>query len=316
MKRLLISAVLALMLAPGAGAASAASFTHYSPPDPEKVDFVVNCFKATTGDFDPIVYPGLANSSHNHIFAGNLSVFPGSTPWTLGQNKTNCALSRNRSSYWAPRLYGDGAPIDPGQDRFQFRPYYRAGTTNLASVQTVPYGLRMIAGNSAATAPQSSSVAGYQCRNLIVGNTVPRQSLPPNCPRGDYLEASITFPNCWDGIRLDSTDHKSHMAYASATSACPADHPVRIPKIVLAMRYPTDGQIRADGSYKVLTLASHSTTNSIYTSHADVMAAWDPATMAMLVRDCIRASVGCADVSDGRLPPGDTLPADTTPTSP
>ena len=43
---------------------------------------------------------------------------------------------------------------------------------------------------------------------------------------GDLLEIRLTFPQCWDGQNLDSTNHKSHMAYARQGQAfcrvCPA----------------------------------------------------------------------------------------------
>lgn len=29
-----------------------------------------------------------------------------------------------------------------------------------------------------------------------------------------FLELHVTFPDCWDGVRLDSPDHRSHMAYS------------------------------------------------------------------------------------------------------
>ena len=36
-------------------------------------------------------------------------------------------------------------------------------------------------------------------------------SNPETCTGG--LRAEVTFPSCWDGLNLDSADHKSHMAY-------------------------------------------------------------------------------------------------------
>jgi hypothetical protein len=38
-------------------------------------------------------------------------------------------------------------------------------------------------------------------------------AIPKNCQPGDELWARIAFPQCWDGVNLDSPDHKSHMAY-------------------------------------------------------------------------------------------------------
>lgn len=51
-----------------------------------------------------------------------------------------------------------------------------------------------------------------------------------NCPNG--MRAQVNFPSCWDGVNLDSPDHKSHMAFASGGpnggGDCPASHPVHL----------------------------------------------------------------------------------------
>jgi hypothetical protein len=57
------------------------------------------------------------------------------------------------------------------------------------------------------------------------------------CPGG--IRATVIFPSCWDGVNLDSPDHKSHVAYSTAKGAnalagdkCPSTHPVRIPQVM------------------------------------------------------------------------------------
>jgi hypothetical protein len=52
------------------------------------------------------------------------------------------------------------------------------------------------------------------------------------------------FPTCWDGVNLDSPDHREHVAYpASGTfesgGACPSTHPVRLPQILLETVWDT-----------------------------------------------------------------------------
>lgn len=45
------------------------------------------------------------------------------------------------------------------------------------------------------------------------------------------MRAQIFFPSCWDGVNLDSPDHKSHMAYPLQdynTGDCPDTHPVHL----------------------------------------------------------------------------------------
>lgn len=50
-----------------------------------------------------------------------------------------------------------------------------------------------------------------------------------NCPDG--IRAELMFPSCWDGVNLDSDDHKSHVAYPDLVinGDCPDTHPVRLP---------------------------------------------------------------------------------------
>lgn len=50
-----------------------------------------------------------------------------------------------------------------------------------------------------------------------------------NCPDGIRME--LMFPSCWDGVNLDSDDHKSHVAYPDLVISgdCPDTHPERLP---------------------------------------------------------------------------------------
>jgi len=51
--------------------------------------------------------------------------------------------------------------------------------------------------------------------------------------------------SCWDGKSLDSPDHKTHIAYPVAGPpgfdpsrfTCPDTHPVKIPQLMLEVRY-------------------------------------------------------------------------------
>lgn len=64
---------------------------------------------------------------------------------------------------------------------------------------------------------------------VCLGNSGPATSELPNrnCPNG--LRLQIIFPACWDGVNLDSPDHKSHMAYPDRldNGKCPTTHPKR-----------------------------------------------------------------------------------------
>lgn len=49
---------------------------------------------------------------------------------------------------------------------------------------------------------------------------------------------------CWDGVNLDSPDHKSHVAFPAngsfeMGSACPESHPVKIPQLFYEIMWNT-----------------------------------------------------------------------------
>ena len=96
----------------------------------------------------------------------------------------------------------------------------------------------------------------------------------------------VEAPQCWDGVNLDSADHKSHLAYSVRRRGggrdCPPSHPVEVPKISMHVTYPVAG---GPG----VTLAS----GPSYTEHADFFNAWDPPTLDQLVMRCLRADVKC-----------------------
>jgi hypothetical protein len=256
------------------------------------VDWVTVCFVTKRAPDDPIVFPGQPGKSHDHTFSGSLAIDPSSTADELLRSPTNCKNSGDKSSYWMPTLLVNGKPQLP----YQVRAYYRAGTRDTTRLQTIPFGLKMLAGNAMATSPQSAGIAGFQCRIEGKGATVSKQSLPPQCGSTALLEMSVIFPNCWDGKSLDSADHRSHMSYASGYK-CDAAHPVQIPQLTLAERF-TPGTTRG-----TITLSSM---NSPLTLHADFFNAWDPRSLDALMKYCIYARVFCETVSDNRMPPGMT----------
>lgn len=291
-------------------AAASTGFTKYStsnPLYPSKVDFVAKCHITKSLPDDPIVKPDQPGASHLHDFGGNRSTDASSTEFTLARGTTTCTMSHDRAAYWVPAMYSDGVKVES----YESRHYYRAATFNGPSVKPLPFGLRIVAGNPMATSPQNAGIAGWQCRNAT-GNTTPKQATPPKCAPGDFLEGSVTFPNCWDGVNLDSPDHRSHMSYAAANKPCDPAHPVRVPALVSAERY-----LIPAGGYGTITLAPMlGMEPSGLTLHGDFINAWAPATMAFFVRECINKGIACETVSDKRLPPRTTLPAPAWPTGP
>lgn len=242
------------------------------PPGPGQgagPQFVSTCDFSHAKADDPIVYPRVAFVSHLHDFFGNATTNADSTPSTLiAAGSTTCADPQDTAAYWVPALLNNNQLVAP----LRMRVYYRLARENPATLKPLPAGLVMIAGDSHATVAQSTSIVSYGCGD---GPGSARQSTPPVCSSGPTLQAQITFPNCWDGVNLDSANHKSHMAYA-ASGVCPADHPVEMPQITETVIYPrfTAG---------TLTLSS----GSMYSLHADFMNGWVQSALNNLVQRCL-----------------------------
>jgi hypothetical protein len=154
--------------------------------------------------------------------------------------------------------------------------YYRRAT--FAQVEPFPAGLKIIAGDSHATAPQLLKIVYWNCG---VETGLPPQGMVPTCPSGSMLRLHVRFPNCWDGKNLDSVDHKMHMAYSEA-GRCPADHPVAVPAIEVILRYPIQG-----GADVVVASGGQ------LSGHADFFNAWDQPTLTSLVNGCLNALRHC-----------------------
>jgi hypothetical protein len=214
------------------------------------------------------------------VFFGNTVVDAFSTVASLAGGATTCDQPLDKAAYWAPALLRGTEQQPPVKSTA----YYRPGQgIDPASVQPFPPGLMMVAGNSGATGEQPLSIVAWTC-----GAGIERSVLPPVCSRGRSLRLLVTFPDCWDGVHLDSVDHHAHVAYSSHGS-CPGGFPVPIVQLLFAVEYPVWGS--TDG----LQLAS----GGLTTGHADFMNGWDQDKLAGEVKFCIHRLVVCG-VASGR----------------
>ncbi|GGN09898.1 hypothetical protein FHR83_003236 [Actinoplanes campanulatus] len=254
------------------------------PPGAVRVaEFLADCPFSHRLPDDPIIFPNLPGASHMHSFFGAAGTNAYSTVDTLLNANSNCNPSIDKSSYWIPTLYRDNVPVEPVTGIFY---YLGEGVRDdlIAQTQPLPLGLRIVAGNAKATGPADNTISRWSC--LHAGHVGSSPDFV-NCPAGSMLESYLDFPHCWDGRNLDSTDHKSHMAYP-VNNACPASHPVVVPKLRQVMRYPVTGDPAR------LRLAS----GGGFTMHGDFFNAWPVEEMARRVNDCIRPIIKCG--TDGR----------------
>lgn len=246
---------------------------------------------------DPIVFPGIRNEAHGHTYAGNNSTDYSLTPDNIrSRGVSSCRGGNiNMSAYWWPSM------VDMRTNRFLFprtvNIYYKTGIAHFETIHPMPPRLRMIAGFQRQIGPIDwwLNHAVFECFN--VGE---KHDTIPNCAPGDEMVAQITFPQCWDGVNLDSPDHKSHMAYAdTATGYCPASHPVALPELAYRVHYevteynqPTHWRFSSD-TYQG---------PAGYSFHADWINGWDQEAMETFVRECLNTRRDCHShlLGDGR----------------
>jgi Domain of unknown function (DUF1996) len=284
-RRVAVAVVAAAAVAAPLGAAAPAR----PKPKLHGNNFFSNCLYSHTAADDPIVLPGLRGRSHSHTFFGNVTTDAYSTLASLRKGATTCKPRTDHAAYWVPTLYQNGREVRPAKAQLY---YVLRGYDQM---HPFPPGLRMVAGDAHATRPQSMRVTYWTCGGRAA-RTAPSSTVPARCgviegrglsPRGPhekaavirwrtrtFLELHVDFPDCWDGVHLDSPDHHSHMAY-SRDYVCPRSHPVKVPLIRLTIRYPID---RGRG----VLLAS----GGRFSGHADFFNAWDPQALARLVDDC------------------------------
>jgi hypothetical protein len=219
--------------------------------------FRVFCSVSHRAPDDPIVFPGQPGAAHNHDFLGSTATDADVTLEQMNQADSSCNEPGDMSGYWVPTLSYDGEPLAGGDSVGRRSIYYLI----YADTVVAPAGLKIVTDG-----PTSKHWDCMLRDDLGVEHFSRPQDTFPHCPRwpyGSVLRQIVAFPDCWDGAHLDSSDHRSHMAF-SGGGPCPDTHPVRVPKVVFSFRYP--GGLDPER----LELSS----GEAITSHGDVLFNW------------------------------------------
>ena len=294
--------------------------------------FRINCDFAHSSYDDPIVFPGQADAAHLHRFYGNTQVDENTTMESLYlEGESTCQGNLlNLSSYWVPSLLapiydqvtGERQLDENGDPAWQVVPavvgnddvaheifYYSAGVDDLDSIQPIPVGLRMIAGNSM-TQPgeeQDSSVVRWHCQTWESDDaTNPQFSATiPACSEPDRLRMDIFFPSCWDGENLDSADHRSHMAYperVNGVTQCPETHPVPLVRVTYHYAFGVRPEFthpveRSSQMWRIASDMYEVTEQQAggLSLHADWFNGWHPSIMEAILENCIKGGLDCHD---------------------
>jgi hypothetical protein len=269
-----------LQMAPARGYATRRVAATTEQPKPSTSGaFRISCKPSRMGFDDPLVYWGLPGASHHHTFYGNTDVTAYLThPHQTGRS-TCTGGTVNRSAYWVPSIIDtrSGMPLAHGA----MLVYYK-GT----NVTAPPKGLKMLSGDPHRTSPG----AGYHFQCVSQGWQSAKPHIPV-CAVGDRLLWKVVFPRCWDGVNLDSPDHKSHVVNVVG-GVCPASHPVLLPEISFSIYVNVR---RGDDTSKWRLASDHYDANlpGGYSSHADWWNGWEQRVLEQIVRECLNKSVDC-----------------------
>lgn len=267
--------------------------------------------RVVTERADPIVSPGQVSGHVHTISGGNGFGFTMDYAQARASDCSSCPIKEDLSNYWTPKLYyhaengsfidvpqaGDGNGVYGGMTVYYEQ---RPGPDN-DKLHAYPEGFRMLAGDPFkrnATDDFASQAVSFVCLDYS-GTSSQFDHMPDqNCPDG--LRAQIYFPSCWDGVNLDSADHKSHMSYPKDTALdngrCPDSHPVHMISIFYEVIYQT-GLFANDwyGSSQPFVFAMGDPTGHGF--HGDFVNGWDIDTLQAATDDCTNDSGLLSDCS-------------------
>jgi hypothetical protein len=123
----------------------------------------------------------------------------------------------------------------------------------------------------------------------IGANKAETNGLPNyKCPNG--LRAQVFFPSCWNGVDLDTPDHKSHMSYPvgehADSGSCPPEFPVHLISIFFEVLYDAAKfDDEWDGDEQPFVFAQGDSTG--YGFHGDFVNGWDVEVLQEAVDTCL-----------------------------
>jgi hypothetical protein len=230
---------------------------------------------------DPIVSYGVYPSDHSHDFVGNTSVNEWSTYQSMIRAGTTCVVDGDTAGYWQPTLVApDGSPAPVYTSVI----YYRNRPEEYSRTVAFPPDFRMIAGG-----PNGFPAVYWTCEGESDGAYSTSKSFVPTCSKKKRIISHVYFPSCWDGVHLDTPDHRSHVTYGFADGmvevrfpeTCPVSHAVKIPQIDFRIVYSV-----SNGS-------GYRFSNGDTLPHADFWNTWDQEQLEKWLDECLRIGVHC-----------------------
>ncbi|MEV6111733.1 DUF1996 domain-containing protein [Streptomyces sp. NPDC052109] len=211
-----------------------------------------------------IVAPGVTNGAHHvHDYVGNQKVNAFSSNQTFLQGGTSCQNRNDLSAYYWPVIReqdgtqekdanadGGGKDLNVGKVLVAQQAQIKYVGSPAGKVVAMPQFLRIITGDAKAfvNGPANAN-AHWSCTGFE--NKVQLTDKYPICPQGSQVVRSFAFQSCWDGVNIDSANHRTHVAFADpASGVCPNGFKA-IPQLTMRLVYNVPQPvIQADGTVK------------------------------------------------------------------
>jgi len=180
----------------------------------------------------------------------------------------------------------------------------------------IPRGLRFVFGwdqtRPSDPQPENNKLFNFKC---VQGWSPVTAAFPDmvepmkTCKPGQWLSATISTPQCWNGVDLDSKNHRSHLAdmvrnRSAGQLACPATHPWIIPQFTMGVAYsiavgddPTAWSLSSDH------MLPASTRRAGASFHSDYFEAWQEEIRLRWEAGCLDNMLNCSDgdLGDGQI---------------
>ncbi|KAF8192643.1 hypothetical protein K438DRAFT_1906806 [Mycena galopus ATCC 62051] len=238
----------------------------------------------TTQRLDPVVSPGAVATHAHSVLGGSNFGLNTSTTALRDSACTSIPIPEDKSNYWFPSDFDrwangtftsvSGNAVIHGTDYlFNDTPGY---TTEFPDGVSDPT-LRTLDPSSFA-----QQAITFLCLDFS-GQSDRYNELPRgiSCPSG--IRSQINFPSCWNGEDIDSSDHKSHVAFLSTgpdngTCTDPA-FPVTLPRIFMEVYWIS--QVFEDQRKSAMT-----PNPTGYGYHADFFNGWDAGILQNALNKC------------------------------